>query len=94
MATDPAETSPEETDPAEMLGATLDAVAEAALADGMSGDLKEITFTFGDDGSVAVKATPAEGDVYEASMSAEQVAAALDTDVTEDAPAEGEKAPA
>lgn len=80
-------------DPAELLPKVVCAVAEAAVADGMNADLSTVTFTFDKaSGGVKIEAKPADGSApYTNDMSADELAAALEMDVTEDA-AEGEAA--
>jgi hypothetical protein len=74
-------------DPAELLPDILCAVAAAAVADGMNPDLTSVTFTFDPKtGGVKIEAKPADGGTpYTNDMGADELAAALEMDVTEDA---------
>lgn len=83
-------------DPADILPDTVDAILEAAIADGMATDLSELSFKFDAKGNVAIEAKPADGSApYTNDMSADEIAAALGMDVTEDATeTEAPKAPA
>lgn len=64
-------------EPDEALPQILEAATHAALTDGMPADLAEITFAFGDEG-VTIRAKASDGTDYEAEMSRDEIAAALD----------------
>ena len=72
-------------DPEETLPKIINGLVAAALADGMDADLKSLQIDFGDEG-VTLRATPETGEVYEAEMGQEDIAALLDAEPT--APAE------
>ena len=62
----------------------MEALFESALTDGMPVDgLASLKIDFGADG-VKLTATPESGDPYEAEMSAEEVAAALELEMNSD----------
>ena len=71
-------------EPDELLRAALDAALSAAIEDGMSTDLASVTFSFAD-GGVTIRAKDSSGADYEGMLDADQLAAALDADVVEDA---------
>lgn len=83
-----------ETDPADVLTEIVDAIVEAAVADGMPTDLSKLSISFDAKGNASIEATPTDGSKpYTNDMPADEIASALGMDVTEDA-AEGEGAPA
>ncbi len=72
-------------EPEETLPKIVHGLVAAALTDGMDADLKSLQIDFGDDG-VTLRATPETGEVYEAEMSQDEIAALLDAETS--APAE------
>lgn len=83
-----------ETDPADVLTEIVDAIVEAAVADGMPTDLSKLSISFDAKGNASIEATPTDGSKpYTNDMPSDEIASALGMDVTEDA-AEGEGAPA
>lgn len=72
-------------DPEETLPKIVNGLVAAALADGMDADVKSLQIDFGDEG-VTLRATPETGEVYEAEMSQDDIAALLDAEPA--APAE------
>lgn len=71
-------------EPDELLRAAIEAALSSAIEDGMSTDLASVTFEFGDAG-VTIRAKDSSGADYEGMLDADQLAAALDADVAEDA---------
>lgn len=77
-------------EPEETLSRIVNGLVEAALADGMDADLKSLQIDFGDEG-VTLRATPETGEVYEAEMSRDELAALLDAEAPEPAEKTTEK---
>lgn len=71
-------------EPDELLRAAIEAALSSAIEDGMSTDLASVTFDFSD-GGVTIRAKDSSGADYEGMLDADQLAAALDADVAEDA---------
>lgn len=69
----------------EMSAEIILAVLDAAFAAGMSPDIKSFSVEFSDKGDAAVKATDSAGNAFDAAVSADDLAAAMDLE-----PADGE----